>query len=182
MKMVKQLDQVFGFNTKDLLKKLGQSMSLSKMLRICSITDLQPSSKICMKSGIMLNGTLFQLGPLELAILERDCGLLPTPTSQHYGTSQNGKRKDGTEFNQKGKPSLQTMAKNGILRLPTPTTFDSGEPLPPRKKNPSGGQKPPLVCVIGGKLNPIFVEYMMGYPADYTKTLENKESSNLEIL
>ena len=58
----------------------------------------------------------------------------------------------------------------GLLpRLPTPTTFDSGKPLPPRKHNPSGGQKPPLVSVIGKKLNPQFVEWMMGYPVDWTK-------------
>lgn len=65
----------------------------------------------------------------------------------------------------------------------TPTTFDSGNPLPPRKKYPGGGQKEPLVSVIGGKLNPQFVEWMMGFPMNWTlpSEYENKESSNLEI-
>ena len=68
-----------------------------------------------------------------------------------------------------------------LLTLPTPTCRDSGSPLPPRKKNPSGGQKPPLVSVVGGKLNPTFVEWMMGYPKDWSE-VEKKELNSWEML
>lgn len=65
-----------------------------------------------------------------------------------------------------------------IESLPTPTTFDSGAPLPPRKKNNSGGQKPPLVSVMCSdrsvRLSPQFVEAMMGFPLGWTD-LEDKE-------
>lgn len=61
-----------------------------------------------------------------------------------------------------------------IENLPTPTVRDSGRPLPPRKKNKSGGQQPPLVSVIGGRINPRFVERMMGFPANWNNLEESK--------
>lgn len=222
------------------------------------------------KNGKMINGVIFAseaIVPYQMRNLKKD--LLPTPTASQYGTTNNGQRSDGTTFNQAGKPSLETMAKMGLielptptasdstntrdsrkrfnregtpdynekkannpvcqnlhtavthfllpqkllptpttiddrrayhfkpgtkekiyslgglaqigmLSLPTPTTMDSGPPLPPRKKNPSGGQAPPLNSVIGGRLCPRLVEYMMGLPQDYTKSLEELELNNLE--
>ena len=180
MEKVKEQDQAFGLSTKELYRKLSLNGSLSKMYEICSVTDLLPSSKILAKSGMLLNGKLFQRGPLVPVTFGRESGLLPTPTSAQYGTSQNGQRPDGTKYNNPGKPSLETMARNGTLTLPTPTTFDSGPPLPPRKKNPSGGQSPPLNTVIGGRLCPRLVEFMMGLPTDYTSVIESKESNNSE--
>lgn len=44
--------------------------------------------------------------------------LWPTPTATPYGTTNNGKRGDGTTYRTAGKPSLQTMAQRGML--PTP--------------------------------------------------------------
>lgn len=169
MKMEKKQDQVFGFNTSALLRKLSQSMSLSKMLRICSIKDLLPSSKICMNWGMMQNGELYQLDPLVPTISEKDFGSLPTPTAMNYGSNQGGAQGRIGKI----RYSLESMAKMNLL--PTPTTFDSGSPLPPRKKNPTGGQKPPLVSVVGGRLNPEFVEFMMGLPLGWTNVQENNE-------
>jgi hypothetical protein len=47
----------------------------------------------------------------------------PTPAATPYGTTNNGRRGDGTTFRQAGKPSLETMARRG--RWPTPTAGDS---------------------------------------------------------
>lgn len=53
---------------------------------------------------------------------------------------------------------------------PTPTVTDSAKkPRPPRKKNKSGGQKPPLLSVIGGPLNPEWIEWLMGYKIGWTE-------------
>ena len=49
--------------------------------------------------------------------------LLPTPTANEYGSSQNGHRPDGSTFRQAGKPSLSTMARQGLI--PTPTAGDA---------------------------------------------------------
>lgn len=109
--------------------------------------------------------------------------LLPTPTARDWKDvmSEEAALK---QMEKRHSPSLGILASANRLNLPTPTTFDSGSPLPPRKKNDSGGQKPPLVSVVGGKLNPQFVEWMMYYPQDYTlpKEYENNESNSWEIL
>ncbi len=52
--------------------------------------------------------------------------LLPTPTASTYGSSQNGSRPDGSTFKQAGKPSLETMAKRGLLPTPTASEATSG--------------------------------------------------------
>jgi hypothetical protein len=85
--------------------------------------------------------------------------ILPTPSASQYGTGQNGTRADGSTFKQAGKPSLWTMAKKGILPTPSARDFKSGKG---RKEN---GHTPQLPEVMGGMLNPDFVQsYMMGFP------------------
>lgn len=190
-------------------------MPLSKMLPICEVKDLQPSSKIYGRSGTMQNGILYQLAPLVRPTSVKGSGLLPTPkTTDATGGIARKPNKDGIPHDvAKGNlriapeaiaqghwtlptPTARDWKDNGspaefkrntptrtaqLLSLPTPTTFDSGSPLPPRKPNKSGGQKPPLVSVIGKKLNPSFVEWMMGYPDGWSDT-ESSELSSLEIL
>lgn len=171
-------DRDYGNTTNDLSEKYNQVMSLSKMWQTCGVTALSESCKIYGKSGMMRNGILYRLETSVRVTCENGYGLLPTPTATQYGNNQGG----ANGRSGKVRHSLETMAKIGALNFPTPTTFDSGNPLPPRKKNSSGGQKPPLVSVIGGKLNPQFVEWLMGYPQDHTKTIENNESNSWEIL
>lgn len=75
-------------------------------------------------------------------------------------------------------PLAQNIYESESGSWPTPTCRDCGLPLPPRKKNPSGGQKPPLVSVVNGRLNPLFVEYLMGYPLGWSD-IEGRESKLL---
>ena len=84
---------------------------------------------------------------------------LPTPTAARYGTRNNGKRGDGSTFKTAGAPSLDTMASSG--QWPTPTAQDSSN-----NGGPSQAERntPPLNCVAGGKLNPRWVEWLMGWP------------------
>lgn len=53
--------------------------------------------------------------------------LLPTPTATSYGTSLNGSPGDGREDygDEAGKPSLETMAKTGLLPTPTATMSET---------------------------------------------------------
>lgn len=77
--------------------------------------------KLTWKENITRSGnSYYRLLPSTRTTEEIEYSLFPTPTAQQYGTSQNGKRKDGTTFKQSGKPSLQTMAKHNLW--PTPTT------------------------------------------------------------
>jgi len=76
--------------------------------------------KLTWKENITRSGnSYYRLLPSMRATEEIEYSLLPTPTAQQYGTSQNGKRKDGTTFKQAGKPSLHTMARHNLW--PTPT-------------------------------------------------------------
>ena len=121
------------------------------------------------KCGTMINGVISacdQIAPYQKRNTGSDSGLLPTPTASQGGYN----RSPGSN---KIRPSLETMARLGTLQgalemLPTPTCRDSGLPLPQRKKHNGGGQKPPLVSVIGSKLNPAFVECLMGYERGWT--------------
>ena len=94
MKTEKLQDQAFGYTTKELLKKLGQNMSSSKMLQICEIKDLQHSSRILARSGMTANGKLFQRETLVPHTYAREFGsslTLPTPTtfdSAHLATQE----------------------------------------------------------------------------------------------
>jgi hypothetical protein len=73
-------------------------------------------------------------------------------------------------------PTVPFTAASESGSLPTVTVFDSAKkPLPPRKKNPSGGQKPGLISVIGDALNPDFTEWMMGIPINWSNVDEKDE-------
>lgn len=121
--------------------------------------------------------------------------LLPTPSASQGGSQNNGRRSDGSSFRTKGTPTLAgratkgmlptpmasdataggrnswgtpklpTMAKEGLL--PTPTSSDA-------KRGGSDGRRPgsksgiTLDVACGGPLNPQFVEWMMGWPIDWT--------------
>jgi hypothetical protein len=56
-------------------------------------------------------------------ILDDESGLLPTPTATSYGSTNNGKRGDGTTYKTAGTPSLETMARKNLW--PTPTAGDA---------------------------------------------------------
>jgi hypothetical protein len=134
--------------------------------------------------------------------------LFPTPTANQYGTTNNGKRGDGTTYRTAGTPSLATMASRNLW--PTPTTGDArssgSRNTPASKAHPGvsltdavrgdmgtgriwptpaardfrhpnrlpysergGGTKgEQLPNAVGGALNPTWVEWLMGYPSEWT--------------
>ncbi len=100
-------------------------------------------------------------------------GWLPTLTAQSYGRNKGGQNLDGPE-----RPSLETMAKGGML--PTPTATDSqnrgyyqyscGDHSKPVLALPGavGAASSPQYGTGTGRLSPCFVEWMMGYPEGWT--------------
>ena len=118
--------------------------------------------------------------------------MLPTVTAQDYGTNQGG----AAGRTGKVRPSLQTMARRGLL--PTQAAI-AGEPresghrrqiklkdlakhglLPTvtavsHKGSHKSRGKGNLTEELGGPLNPRFVEEMMGYPIGHTD-LEHSET------
>jgi len=88
-------------------------------------------------------------------------GLLPTPTdvSKGGGSSRSGDRINET-------PTLHGMARKGML--PTPKARDwKGQSQ--RGEHAPGDALCNALKTTGGRLNPNFVEFLMGYPQDWTK-------------
>lgn len=82
--------------------------------------------------------------------------LLPTLTATSYGTTNNGTKDGVTPYATKGKPSLETMARRGML--PTLTTRDEKGPGP--KHTRAGADLPQA---LGGHLNPEWCLWFMGF-------------------
>jgi len=81
--------------------------------------------------------------------------ILPTPTATQYGNNQGGAAGRVGPV----RHSLGSLAKKGILPTPSARDFKSGKG---RKEN---GHTPQLPEVMGGMLNPDFVQsYLMGFP------------------
>lgn len=120
------------------------------------------SSKHLPLYAMTVDGELYPLPKLAHPISEKDGFFLPTPSASRYGSSNNGCPHDGrTEYKQKGKPSLWTMAAKNLW--PTPTARD-------RKSGSKGKQENsrPLSEEVGGSLNPTWVEWLQGYPLEWT--------------
>ena len=120
---------------------------------------------------------LFQLQASVRGIKGNESGLLPTPT-QDSASERTKKYKQG------GTPL--TMA---VKMYPTPNATNINTPQPDRvEQTNSGGfilrkkNKPHMTYgarlqdamhhldkTPGGKLNPTFVEFLMGYPINWTK-------------
>ena len=143
------------------------------------------------RSGMMRSGTVYQLPNLARTITEIGSGLLPTPAASTGGTTGNWKpiRPSG----HRAQLSLQQYAR----MFPTPTASDSGSASKKRIEEPGHPKAalreavfwptptahnakegaypaeyerntPTLAAQAGGKLNPMWVEWLMGFPLGHT--------------
>ena len=116
---------------------------------------------------------LFRLVPSMPDIDETDCGSWPTPTGRDH--------KDGTA------KSCENVPTNGLLgrvihQFPTPQMGDYRSPnLNPGSRSESD-QLPQsehaLPAVVGGSLNPTWVEWLMGYPSEWTALKDSETPSS----
>ena len=81
--------------------------------------------------------------------------MLPTPSAQNYGTNQGGAAGRVGPI----RPSLDTMAQRNLW--PTPRANKWGSP-------DSHGRVPEELKNAGGSLNPMWVEWLMGWPLGWT--------------
>ena len=91
---------------------------------------------------------------------------LPTPTASPYGTRNNGRRGDGSTYRTAGAPSLQTMASRNLW--PTPVKDDAEGRCRPKKPNQKQMLRRDPRLLNGGRLNPTWVEWLMGWPIGHT--------------
>ena len=124
-------------------------------------------------SGMTLNGVLFPQ-PAWVPIIAGTASLLwPTPTTQESEHPDATLTETGRRFSKNGKTSHSLGLADAVKMWPTPTARDY--------KGPSGQSLRGLVTDLpmavgnGGKLNPVWVEWLMGFPAGWTD-LEDSET------
>jgi hypothetical protein len=141
------------------LRKYGLRLSSRKTVRTFVPKVSVLWSKDLPAWGLWGHTGCWELGTSARLIKGKECGSLPTPTATRYGSNQGG----ATGRVGKERPSLQTMARRGMW--PTPTKSD-GTGGPGAGKNRQGGDN--LRTRVGGQLNPTWVEWLMGWPLEWT--------------
>ncbi len=115
----------YGRSTPELLASYDPATSSWRTSQRCLVEGWTVFSETWPRSGLMRNGTAYQLPPLVRLTDEIGFGLWPTPVARMW--------KDN------GSPS--EYLRNEI----------------------------PLAAQVGGSLNPTFVEWLMGFPRDWTE-------------
>lgn len=122
--------------------------------------SLEPFSGTWPRQGMLRSGRVYRRRPLVRRTYGGGCSLLPTPTdaSKGGGSSRSGSRRGEI-------PTLQGMARKGIW--PTPTVNGNYN-----RKGCSATSGDGLATVVGGQLNPQFVEWLMNFPKGWTDLTE----------
>ena len=157
------LDQACGPKWLELLVKYDLDSCSWRTHQCLFPEDLPESSVTLPKWGMTRNGHVFQHPISERPISETDYGLLPTPKASDWN-----KRGNVSAHPRNGLPGV-------VLNFPTPTASDankwSNQSLAERQAkglqvrlntavSPQGGN--------GGRLNPDWVEWLMGWPIGWT--------------
>lgn len=163
------MNVTYGLNSLGLSAKYDQASASWKMCQdsyqLMMDGSLEKFSMIWPRSGIMLCGIAYQLPPLARITREIESGLWPTPLAQEGGQGINPKSR--------GK-KLHIEVK----KWPTPTAHLAKETNAPSEAKRN---EPSLSSIVGGKLNPQFVEWLMGYPTDHT-ALNASETQSFQQL
>jgi hypothetical protein len=182
------------------LAKYDPDTSSWKTAQCSFIEDLNGSSVTLPRSGMTRDGLLWELPTLERPTSGTGSGLWPTPTTQDNVQV----RGMGAAA---GKPTRGTTLGGAVRYWPTPVAYDTssrtttyaqgGTPLSYAvkfwptptcqdvKNNGAPSQKtrntPPLNAAVGGSLNPMWIEWLMGWPLGWTdlKPLETDKSRSV---
>ena len=183
----------FSSTSQGLSAKQTRDLYFSKTSQQLELVASTVSAKHLPSSGMIVAGQLYQ--PQKL--VPRTCGkggsCLPTPAANSYGTNQGG----AAGRTGKVRASLETMARKNLWPTPRTTGLDGGShsrkaakargmwPTPcardhrsgmspenlERRKQHSRGVNlaEQMQRVEGvGQLNPTWVEWLMGYPLEWT--------------
>src|SRR5690606_6360852 len=154
----------YGRSTPDLLAKFDPVSSSWRTSQLCLVEGLTVFSETWPRSGMMRNGTAYQLPPLVPLTDATASGLWPTPT-----VNGNYNRKGASKTSGDG---LATAVK--LWPTPSATDFKGSVSLAranKRAEHPRGKRLPEAVAVsdqveVGGALNPTWVEWLMGFPIE----------------
>ncbi len=159
-------DPAFGATTHDSLARYDHASLSWKTSQRCALGDWQEFSGSWPRSGTTRSGIAYPLPTLAPLIAETESGLLPTPTATSYGTNRGGAAGRVGSI----RPSLQYMARHNLWPTPTRVTNTGGAAL--CKWGGAGSRKKLRKMVtpveFNGALNPVWVEWLMGFPLGWT--------------
>ena len=136
-----------GNTWQGLLGRYDPSTHSLKTAQCSLFEDLKPSSVTLPRWGSMQDGELYQQQTLVRPTSENESGLWPTITATANQLS----------------PSMQSRYANPIW--PTPTAHMAKETNAPSE---ASRNEPTLASRFGGHLNPPWVEWLMGWPLEWT--------------
>jgi len=182
--------------------KYDPDLRLWKTHQCSLVEDLEPFLETWPQWGLMRNGECWEQRTLEQTIRGIESGLLldnvnsfhtPNTTGLDGGSNSRKALKNRIEnwptprscsamaatitsesaWNERRNPNLETIV--GRRQYPTPTCHNSKEGAFPAEYNRN---TPTLATHAGGKLNPTWVEWLMGWPLEWTdlKPLETDKS------
>jgi len=185
----------YGASMPDLLASYDRNSSSWRTCQHCLVEGLESFSETWPRSGMIVAGTAFQLPALVPITDATDCGLWQTPVADDAVDRANGKwnsrgePKLSAQVKMVPTPRANDAEKRGDFdhdnprnglaafakKYPTPLARDSRTIKGAARPAGSTGTEP-LAVVIGlmegtstGKLNPIFVEWLMGFPFNHTE-------------
>lgn len=153
-----------GLNSSEWFARYDPSTSLWKTCLDCLMDRWVTYSDTWPRSATMVNMKCYRRRPLVPRTSARGCSLLPTPQATDSRSRIGGgvivKNRIVRKTGEKYSIRLFDMAKTGLLenRYPTPVSRDWK----------GLGRDYQSGTLIGGKLNPQFVEWLMGFPIGWT--------------
>lgn len=168
---LRELGQVFTAKSCASLAWYDPSNSSWKTYQQSFLTDSEPYSETWPRWGMTVDGSAYAHPMSECRITETDGLHWPTPTASQA-------RSEGGILQMRGLVDAGILAEEeaeamiaGSLRpkrmsiWPTPTAHNAKETNAKREMNRN---TPTLAAQVGGKLNPTWVEWLMGFPIGFT--------------
>src|SRR5574337_980737 len=146
-----------------------KSSPRSYSLRMCQQSQLETAFEWLVKLpkwGMIVDGVLYPLHPLEHLTKEKDGFYLPTPTTMDSLPPRSIQAQQRIfQTHRKGRKAPSNLRERIHPEMwPTPDSFARGA-----RKNQNGHHFTIQDAVGSGKLNPVWIEWLMGYSKEWTE-------------
>jgi len=160
---LKATDPDYGAITLGSLANFDPALSSWKTSQRCLVEGWETFSETWPRSGMMQNGTAYQLPPLVPLIDATESGLLPTPAASDFKGSPTGPALQKRQEMTRGVRLEEYLFRQ---QLPTPS---AGSSHTVGRLDEWGGANPFRGTPVGKlHLSPLFVEEIMGFPIGHT--------------
>ena len=167
-KVSKGAGRDYGKKCYGLFAIYDREKSLWKTSQCSLLEDCISYSETWPKQGMTVNGCAYLLPRLALTTSVSEFGYWATPTTMDKlpPKSKEALTREATQARPgRSKPANLRDQVSNMKNWPTPTAHNSKE-----QNSPSEAKRntPTLASIVGGKLNPNWVEWLMGWPTGWT--------------